>query len=319
MTAADNGTASATTFIGDGEEHGGGIFTSTFDQYVAAMFTADADALTRLLPSRDLHPLRWFNGRAVLMVDAYDRTLRIGDLPPVRHGAFYLLAWVTLGRSAAPPVLPLAGQMLPVIGDALGRRYGCGAFLLASIVTNRVAAEIGRVLLGEPAALGEVRMERRPGALRYTAIDPGGGILTLAVPVGGRTRPIDSGTNCVYSARGGDLLRQSLHNAMHQSMRLGRSSARLDLGQHPWAALARDLGMSMRPWGSVSWSGASETMEHLERIGAADRRSTAPEEPTEPDPAELPFVIREPDGSEEVVDQQLDRLPFSAAGRFEPA
>ena len=127
----------------DGEEYGGGRFTSAFERFAIALFTADAAAVTARLPSRELHPLRWFNGRTLLWMDAWDRTLTVGDLPPVRYGQVYLLSLVNYGRSAAPPVLP-AAAMLPVVGDAVGRRYGIGVCMLASIVTNRVAAEMGR-------------------------------------------------------------------------------------------------------------------------------------------------------------------------------
>jgi hypothetical protein len=63
--------------------------------------------------------------------------------------------------------------------------------MLASIVTDRVAAEMGRVLLGEPSALGEIRQERRRRALRVTATDAAGETLTrLPQLLGTRFREI---------------------------------------------------------------------------------------------------------------------------------
>ena len=98
--------------------------------------------MARRLPSPDLHPLRWWNGRAALLIDAWDCTLTVGDLPPLRHGSLSLAAMVNSGRAAAPPMLPLMG--------ALGRRYGFGQYVLGWIVTNRVVGELYRVLFGEP-------------------------------------------------------------------------------------------------------------------------------------------------------------------------
>ena len=122
-----------------------------------------------------------------------------------------------------------------MVGDAVARRFGGGAVvqnhMLASIVTDRVAAEMGRVLLGEPSALGEIRQERRRRALRVTATDAAGETLSLEVHTGGRTQPFD-GLGFAYSGRDADLLRQSNHAVGRLSMRLGRSSARLDLGHH---------------------------------------------------------------------------------------
>lgn len=88
----------ATRFLVDGEEYGGGRFTSAFDRFAIALFTADAAAVTARLPSRELHPLRWFNGRTLLWMDAWDRTLTVGDLPPVRYGQVYLLSLVNYWR-----------------------------------------------------------------------------------------------------------------------------------------------------------------------------------------------------------------------------
>jgi hypothetical protein len=316
MTEAGSGNEMATTFLVDGEEYGGGRFTSAWDQHLALGLTADAARVARWLPSRDLHPLRWLNGRAVLLLDAYGRTLKVGDLPHLRSGHVYLLAWVTYGRSAAPPVLPALGLMLPWLTGLLGRRDGLGVFMLGSIATNRVAAELGRVMLGEPSSVGEIRLERGSDIRRATATDQDGGVLRMQVRTGGWTQAVAGSRACTYSARGTDLLRQTLLNAMEASMRVGRSSAQLDLGRHEWAELARDLGMSTRAWGSTTWSGASETMVRLDRLGSADHGPTAP---TACEPVQLPFIIRDESGHEEVVDQRLDRLPFPATGRFEQA
>ena len=67
---------------------------------------------------------------------------------------------------------------------------------------------------------------------------------------------------------------------------------------------------------SLAWADGSETMTHLERLGDAGHRSTSP---IAKDPVQAHFIIREEDGTQEVVDQQLDRLPFNAAGTFELA
>jgi hypothetical protein len=134
---------------------------------------------------------------------------------------------------------------------------------------------LGRVLLGEPSALGEIRQERHRDALRVTATDADGDALSLKVRAGGRTQPVDM-LDFSYSERGADLLRQSNHAVGRPPVRLGRSSARLDLGHHAWARLTRDLGMSTRPTMSLTWADGSETMTHLERIGDADHGSTSP-------------------------------------------
>ncbi len=108
MTAASTRVRQATTFLVDGEEYGGERSTSAYERFAIALVTADAAAVATRLPSRDLHPLRWVNGRTLLWMDAWDRALTVGDLPRVRYGQIYLLSLVTYSRSAAPPVLPAA-------------------------------------------------------------------------------------------------------------------------------------------------------------------------------------------------------------------
>lgn len=126
MAIAGSGSRLATNFLVDGREYGGDRFTSAFEWSAVALFTADAASVARRLPFWELHPLRWFGGRALLWMDAWERTLTVGDLPSVRFGQVYLLALVTYGRSAAPPVLP-AAAMLPVVGDAVARRFGAAS------------------------------------------------------------------------------------------------------------------------------------------------------------------------------------------------
>jgi hypothetical protein len=228
-----------------------------------------------------------------------------------------LLAMATCGLSAAPPVLPVVGQMLPVIGDALARRYGLGFCTLALVVTNRVAGELSRVLFGDPASLGQIRLEQGRDALRFSATDDGGGVVTLDVPTGERGQPVDS-ISYLYSVQGTDLLRRSQRNvAARQSMRLGSSSARLNVGQHEWAQLTRHLGMAAQPAIGLTQTDASVIVDpDRARVGVADHRSP-PTTPIDRGRLQAPFVIATRDGSEEMVHQELDHLPFNAAGTFE--
>ena len=113
MTTATTGNGPATSFLVDGTEYGGGPATFCYDRLAVAAFTADPVAVARLLPSPLLHPVGWFNGRAVVIVAAGGQVMTIGEMPPVRYAEVSMAAFVTYGRSRAVPVLPVAGALAP--------------------------------------------------------------------------------------------------------------------------------------------------------------------------------------------------------------
>ena len=76
------------------------------------------------------------------------------------------------------------------------------------------------------------------------------------------------------------------------------------------AGLAHDLGMAVRPTIGLTQADGLETMVRFDRLGIAEQRADAPA-----DPVQAPFVIRDQGGRKAIVDQQLDWLPFHAAGR----
>lgn len=299
----------------DGQEFGGGLLISAFGQQAAAWFTADAGQVARWLPSPHLHPVRWFDGRALLMVDAGDWVTTIGALPPVRFAAINVAAMVTCGRSRGVPVLPLAA-LLPLVGGVMDRRYRSGTCYLDSLVTNRAAAEINRALFGAPGSVASVREDRAAGRLRFTATDrTGADILSLDVAAAGRAKPSHQAVStCVVADT--HLIRLPERISGQQTMHLGPRSARLRLGRHPLAEQLRGLGLSTRPLLAFAMTAGTVTIDHgAERLGPADHPPAAPTAPT---PIAAPMVIGHADGRVETVDQLLDPLPFDAAGTFEP-
>jgi hypothetical protein len=317
MTTATSGGRPATRFLVDGTEYGGGPATFCFDGMAVAVCTADPEEVRRLLPSPLLHPVRWFNGRAVVIVAASGQVMTIGEMPPVRFAEVSMAALVTYGRSRAVPVLPVAGALLPFLGGALDRRYRTGMHSLPGATTNRVAAEVIRLLFGLPEQVAAVREDRSPDRLRFTATDPDGAlILDLEVPAGGRVTPVDQ-DGCDYFVAGAHLIRSPYSQTGPQAFRLGGSKARLRLGQHPLADQLRRIGLSPRPLMTIVQHGLVQTVDRApERLAPA---AQPPPAPAAAEPLIAPMVIGHEDGHEETVDQLLDQLPFDAAGTFERA
>lgn len=315
MAMATSGGRPATRFLVDGTEYGGGPLTHALDGLAIAVFTADPGEVARLLPSPLLHPVRWFNGRAVVAVAGEDVVTTIGELPPIRYANMLVAAMVTYGRSRAVPVLPVAGALLPLVGGAVDRRYRMGICNVAGVTTNRVAAEVLRLLFGVAVPVAAVREDRAPDRMCFAATEPGGAqILTLEVPAGGRATPIDQ-IDYDYFVAGSHLVRLPFPTSGSQAVRLGGTSARLHLGQHPLADQLRRIGLSPRPLMAIVRRSVTETVDAPpERLAPA---KVAPLEPAAADPVIAPMVIGREDGREESVDQLLDGLPFDASGTFE--
>jgi hypothetical protein len=317
MTAAATGGRPATRFLVDGKAYGGGRLTHSLDGLAIAVFTADPGEVARLLPSPLLHPVRWFNGRAVVAVAGEDVVTTIGALPPIRYADILVAAMVTYGRSPALPVLPVAGALLPLVGGAVDRRYRMGICNVAGVTTNRVAAEVLRLLFGVAVPVAAVREDRSPDRMRFASTDPGGAqILSLEVPAGGRATPIDQ-IDYDYFVAGSHLVRLPFPTSGSQAVRLGGASARLHLGQHPLAERLRSIGLSPRPLMTIVRRSVTETVDRPpERLAPAEAATL---EPAAAGPLIAPMVIGHENGRQETVDQLLDQLPFDAAGTFQSA
>ena len=117
------------------------------------LHSARLDAVRELLPTGDLHPVRLPGGRAVVVVSAFrwDEVTSNGvtGRAVLPYGEVMVGAMVT--RRPAPPVLPLAGLVVP------GLSYG--AFVLHLPVTHRQARDGGRVAWGYPKFIADIEFD----------------------------------------------------------------------------------------------------------------------------------------------------------------
>ena len=99
-------------------------------RWAGGLFTADFGEVARLLPSGQLHPVRWGRRRTVVCAfGAYHPA--VGGAPPLfGYGEAGLLAWVTWGEEPAPPLAPFLGGWAKA-------RYRTGFYTLWSAVTSR--------------------------------------------------------------------------------------------------------------------------------------------------------------------------------------
>lgn len=101
-----------------------------------AAFSIDAEAAAKLLPGKELHPVRLPRGRSALLVTVIDYTsTNIG-----KYIEFSVALAVTHGRKPAPPLLPLALQ----------GHYGLGQYVLDLPVSTEISVKGGKGIWGMP-------------------------------------------------------------------------------------------------------------------------------------------------------------------------
>lgn len=297
----------SSSFVVNGVRFEVGSLSWVWRNVVGGMFTADADAVGLLLPA-PLHPLRVTRHRTVLTVGGVEVEWRVGSLPPFRSLDVQVVAMVTAGDRPAPPLVPMAGLM-----TNRGRAaYGAGFLPLRYATTNRVAAELYRILLGWPVMLTDVTRQRLPGHTRYVAGDKKTMLLDVVARSGMPGKSFRE-SQPLYGIRDRLLLRASLSGHGFGGDAMGRAVASLAVGEHPAVKELREVGLGEHGW---SVSSCVEFDQHLvgpvSVVGPAD----ALVEPAPASPVAGNAVLIEPPFDRVELDQGLDGLPFDPAGEF---
>jgi hypothetical protein len=210
-------------------------------RWAGGAFTTDYEELRRLLPSPPLYPVRVSRNRALVCAwGAYVPS--VGHEPPfLGFGEVAVMAFVTCGEKPAPP-------LVPGLGRGAMRRYGFGFFPVATVVTNRVAAELYRVLLGIPAMVADVRVEQRIDRERFVCEAEGRLVWGLTVLSDGRPSAGDPGAeDWFYAVEGGEVYRVPVGGSGISRSRFGGTSASVVVGDQSLADPVRRLDLS-RSW-----------------------------------------------------------------------
>lgn len=201
---------------------------------------ADATAVAAQVPSDDLHPVRWFDGRAVVMVWAlryHEVTgVEVSDGAP---GTTRLLRpYGEVGVAALVSRRPLA-KGFPLLRPSMP---GVGGFVLHLPVTTAEARDIGRAAFGLPKFVADMDFAESPRSRSVRVSEGGHDLLSLTVhprgPAVGDHRPVP-----MYSVLEDDLIETDVLVLGHRQVVLGRRAGRLRLGDHPAAESIRELGV----------------------------------------------------------------------------
>jgi hypothetical protein len=201
-----------------------------------AAYTIDARAAGELLQGDEVHPLRLWNGRGVLLITVVDyRITNIG-----RYIEFSIAIACTHGHDPAPAVLPA----LPLVQ----RLYGTGQYVVDLPVSTEISVKGGKGIWGMPKHQANLDfvIARDTVSSQYD-LD---GRLCVRIEV---RRPrfdrLPLSTSAYnYCAFRGMLMRSCIYFDARAGMRLPFTrSARLEIGDHPRVAPLRALDVGERP------------------------------------------------------------------------
>lgn len=199
-----------------------------------AAFRINADRARELIPSREVHPLRLWDGSGVLMLTVIDyRDTTIG-----KYIEYSIAIACTHGMKRAPRLLPAL----------FTRRYGTGQWVLDLPVSTEVSVKGGKGIWGMPkhqASLNFVADDHMASA-QYDLDGQLATYIEIARPRWSGIRTSMGAAN--YCAFRGLLMKSYVYFTGQASFALGRrASARFVIGDHPRVQPLKTLQIAERP------------------------------------------------------------------------
>ena len=224
---------------------------------------APLDQVAAMLPTNELAPVRWFDGRAVVLVAAmryHEVGLRDGEDKPIRLAPYgEVMVGPMVSRRAWP-------RGVPAIASTLTRT---GVFVLDLPVTTAQACELGREVWNFPKYVADMDFREEPGLREVRVSEGDQEVLRLDVRPRGRVWA-DTSPAYLYSAKDGALVETRMRFLGHYQRRWGRAAGRLSWsGSHPTAQRLTDLGVSADPLFSMSYLDSRAVLPPGEEVGLA--------------------------------------------------
>jgi hypothetical protein len=245
-----------------GAFHGGSPVVWHRSESCQTLHSASFEAIAAVLPTPDLHPVRFPGGRAIVLISSFQHDVitahGVRGRAMLPYGEVMVAALVT--RRPAPALVPLVAP--PATG------FGAGAFVLHLPVTTREARDGGRLLFGLPKFIADMEFEDAIETCSVRLDEGGRHILTQTIRPGGPTSVL-SAPLTVYSVLEGDLIAETMPTVGLQQRRPGRRGGYLELGDHQIADELRDLDISPEPFLTTRVSGLRFAMTPGRPIGSA--------------------------------------------------
>lgn len=208
---------------------------------------ASYDAVREEMPSRELLPVRWFDGRAAIEVAA----LRYHDVTAAADGEV-----VRLAPYAEVLVAPLVSRHVlpPGVAMLASEQLKVGSFVADSAVTTAEGRDLATAGFGFPAFVADLAFLDAPTEQAVVVSDGDRQVLSLRVRPGGRMARVHHPW-LLYSSLGGALLETRSPATGWRLGRTGHRPASLTLGDHPVAQRLRDLGLHTESLVSATYLG----------------------------------------------------------------
>lgn len=199
-----------------------------------AAFPCDADAVARLLPGEEMHPVRLPGGKGVVMVTVVNYV--ITDIG--KYVEYSLAVACTHGRKPAPPVLPAL----------LMGHYGTGQFVVDLPVSSEISVKGGKGIWGMPKhqANLDFTVTDTHVSSQYEVDGQLGAYVEIERPRATRL-PLRVGA-VNYCAFRGMLMKSSVYFEGRADVALGKKArARLVLGDAPQVKALKELAIEDDP------------------------------------------------------------------------
>jgi hypothetical protein len=197
-------------------------------------FPCDGDAVARLLPGNEMHPVRLRGGKGVVVVTVVNYI--VTDIG--KYVEYSLAVACTHGTRPAPPLLPAL----------LMGHYGTGQFVVDLPVSSEISVKGGKGIWGMPKHQGNLdfRITDTHVSSQYEVGGRLGAYVEIQRPPSTRL-PLRIGA-VNYCAFRGMLMKSSIYFAGTADVALGKQAeARLVLGDAPQVQPLKDLGIEEQP------------------------------------------------------------------------
>ncbi|MEA2214231.1 MAG: hypothetical protein QOF83_4179 [Solirubrobacteraceae bacterium] len=201
-----------------------------------AAFPVDFDRAAELLPGGEVHPVRLWGNRGLLVITVVDyRATNIG-----RYIEYSIAIACTHGARAAPPLIP----GLPL----LQRLFGTGQYVIDLPVSSEVSVKGGKGIWGMPKHQANLDFVIAPRTVSSQYDLDGHMCVRVEIDRPRFERlPMSMGT-CNYCAFRGLLMKSSIYFDAHIGLNVPFArSARIEIGDHPRVAALRGLNIASRP------------------------------------------------------------------------
>ncbi len=212
------------------------------DDFFGLYFTCNYNKVKSIMPSDNLHPLMLPNGKAIIVIAAYNyRDTTIGPYGEIPVGIPCVLNEKKSKLSSLAPLIKESNYP------------GFGVLVQHLPVTKVEARDAGRGEWGYTKFVADMTFRVTPEYFACTMNDNDNRIMDLHVPKRG-FRIKDNKPLTTYSVNNNQLVKTVINQTGIKRMSLNTKGAGVTFGNHPMAKSITDLGISKKPFMSFYYT-----------------------------------------------------------------